>query len=75
MIKWHTQAININTNLKVKTYFTLPEFSETKIVTWDCHVYHSAKGRYDMMLVIDTLIVLLLNIKFSERVIEADDGN
>ena len=38
VIKWHTQAGNIATNIKVEIYFTLPEFSATKIMTWNCHV-------------------------------------
>ena len=50
MIKWHTQAGNITTNLKVKYIFTLPELSATKIVTLNFHVYDSAEGRHDMIL-------------------------
>ena len=34
----------------------------------------STKGRYDMILGRDLLIDLGLNIKFSDNVIEADDG-
>ena len=50
VIQCHTQAINITTNMKVKIYFTLPKFSATKIMTWECHVDDSAKGRYNMIL-------------------------
>ena len=50
VIKCHTQAVNINTNRKVELDFTLPEISATKIMTWNCHVYDSAKGGYDIIL-------------------------
>ena len=43
-------------------------------MTCKCHVDDSAKGRYDMILGWDILTELLLNLKFSEHVIEADDG-
>ena len=35
VVQWHTQAGNITTNMKVKIYFNLYEFSATKIVTWN----------------------------------------
>ena len=49
-MQWNTQAGNITTNLKVKVDSTLPKLSATNVVTWNCHVYDSAKGRYDMIL-------------------------
>ena len=55
-MQWNTQAGNITTNLKVKVDFTLPALSATNVVTWNCHVGDSAKGRYDMSLVLDQLI-------------------
>ena len=73
-MQWHTQAVNITTNLKVKVYFTLSALSAIYIVTWRCHVDESTKGRYDMILVRDILTELALNLKFSGHVIEADDG-
>ena len=33
VMKWHTQAGNITTNIKVKIDFTLTELSETNVVT------------------------------------------
>ena len=45
VIKFHTQVVNINTNLKVKIYFTLPELSATNILMWNCHLDDSAKVR------------------------------
>ena len=41
---------------------------------WKCHVGDSAKDRYDMILGKYLLTKLGLNIKFSEDIIEADDG-
>ena len=51
----HTKAGSINTNLEVNIYFTLPELSATKIVTYIYHVDDSAKGRYDIILGRDLL--------------------
>ena len=50
VMQWHTQSGNITTNLKVKVYFILPALSATTVVTWKCHAYESAKGRYDIIL-------------------------
>ena len=50
VIKWKTQAGNISTKLKAEIDFTLPEFSATKIVTWECHEDESDKVRYNMIL-------------------------
>ena len=55
VVQWHTQAVNITTNLNVKIYFTLPELSATKIVMWNYHVDDFAKGRYYMILGRDIL--------------------
>ena len=44
------QEVSITTNVKVKIYFTLPELSATKIVTWTYLVDDSAEGRYYMIL-------------------------
>ena len=63
VMQWHTQAGNINTYLKVKTYFTLPKLSAMKIVMWNCHVDDSDKVRYDMILGRDSLTGLVLNLK------------
>ena len=72
MVQWHKQVGNIAANLKVKIYFTLPEFSATEIVMCDCHLEDSDKGRYDMIPGRYLLISLGLNPKLSEHVIKAD---
>ena len=73
-MQWHMQAGNIPTNLKVKVDFILPALSATNFVTCKCHVDDSAKGRYDMILGQDILTELVLNLKFSEHIIEANYG-
>ena len=50
MIKWRTQAGNLTINMKVKLYFTLPEFSANKFVMWEFRLYPSTKIRYTMIL-------------------------
>ena len=50
VIQWHTQAGKITTNLKVRIDFALPGPSATKIMMQNCHVYDTAKGRYDMII-------------------------
>ena len=57
-MKWHMQAVNITTNLKVKIDFTLPGFSAKIILIENCHVYESAKGSYDRILGRDLLTAL-----------------
>ena len=49
-MQWHTQAVNVTTNHKVKVDITLPALSATNVVTWKCHVDDFAKGRYDIIL-------------------------
>ena len=60
MMQFHTQAGNITTNINVKIYFTLPELIAAKIVTWNCHMDDSAKGRYGIILGREILRALIL---------------
>ena len=60
-----TQAFNLATNLKVKIYFILPEFSAKKIVTWECRVNDSTKGINNMILGRYIFTELVLNLKIS----------
>ena len=50
VMQWHTQAGNINNNIKVIVDFTLPALSAKNVVTRKCHVDDSVKGRYNMIL-------------------------
>ena len=68
------QAVNITNNLKIKVDFTLPTIIVKNIVTWTCHLDDSDKGRWDIILGTNILTELVLNLKLSEHVIEADGG-
>ena len=74
MEQWKTQAVNITNNHKFKIDFTLPEFSATKKVACNCHVYDSAKSGYNMILGRDLLTALGLCLRFSDQLINLDDG-
>ena len=74
-MEWHKQAGNITTNHTYRVYFTLPSLSVTDVVKFNFHLDDPNKGRCGMILVIDLLTELWLNLKLSEHVIEADDGN
>ena len=72
-MKWQNQVVNITTNHKVKIYFTLPEFSATKIVTWDFHVDKSTKSRYAIILGRYLLASLGLYLELFYHYIKGDD--
>ena len=72
-MQWQNKAGNITTNIKVKIYFTLPEFSATEIVAWEYHVDDPTKGRCNIMPVRYLLVPLGLNVKFFELLIETGD--
>ena len=74
VMQWKTQYGNITTNVKVNIYITLPALPATNVVAWKCHVDDSTKGRYEMILSRDLLTKLVLNLKFSEHVMEEDDS-
>ena len=57
----------------MRIHFTLPYFSATKLVRWECHVDDPTKGRYYMILGRDLLTALGLNLRISEQIIEAGD--
>ena len=73
-MQWNIQASSITTNLKVKIYFTLTRLSAKTPVTWNCHVYDSSRGIYDMILGRDILTDLGSNLKLYDNVIKANDG-
>ena len=73
-MQWYMQSCSTTSNIKVKIDFTLYEISATKIMTWNFNVDDSSKGVYDMILGRDLLKDLVLNLKFFNNAIEADDG-
>ena len=52
--------------------FTLPKLSPAYVLTWNCHVDESTKGRYDMITRRDILTSLGLNLTLSDHAIESD---
>ena len=74
VMQWHTQAVDITTNIKVNIDLKITALRATNVVTGKCHVYDSAKGRYYMILGRDILTALGLNLELSDHVYEADDG-
>ena len=54
--------------------FCLPEFSETKIVSWKCHVDNKTNSRYDVILGRYLLTALGLDLKFSKTLNISDEG-
>ena len=65
--------MKLTTSKKVNVDFCLPEFSETKIVSWKFHLDNQNNSRYDMILVRDLIHALGLDIKFSENIIIGGD--
>ena len=61
------------TSNNVNKDFCLPEFSATKIVSWECHVYNQTNIRYDMILGRNLLTALVLDIEYSENIIIGGD--
>ena len=70
---WETQVTKLTTSKKVNVDFFLPEFSETKIVSWKFHLDNQNNSRYNMILVIYLIHALVLDIKFSENIIFGGD--
>ena len=75
MVQLHTQVVNMTNSMKVIYIVTLPEFSKTQIVTWECHVDEFAKCRYDMILIRDILITLCTCIEFTGVTMHSDHYN
>ena len=73
VIQWYTQAGNINTNLRVRIDFALPEFSAKKIMMWECYMDNSSKGIHGIFLGRYILTASILNIKTPKYIIEAVD--
>ena len=59
---------------KLKSIIWLNRIQCKQVVKWECHVYKSNEGRYDIILGRDLLTVLGLDSKMSEHVITVGDG-
>ena len=67
--QWQTQDRKQKTYQKVKAEFCQPEFSATKIMTWECHVDAPNESRYDMILGRGLLMSMILDLKLSIHII------
>ena len=71
---WKTQACKFTTSHKMNVESCLTEFSATKIVLWNCHVDNNTNIRYDVILGRDLLTLMVLDLKFSVKVITGGEG-
>ena len=73
-MKWHTQAVNITTDHKVKVDFNLPTLIATNVGIWKFHMVDSTKGIYNIILGQGILKLLGSTLKLSEHVIKTYNG-
>ncbi len=59
----------LNTKYVSTIYFNLPEFSESKIITWDFHITEKNNLGYDMIIGRDLMQELGMDLVFSENVV------
>ena len=74
---WTTKAGTFTTTRKARLKFFLPEFHQTKEISWACHVDDTATARtsqYDMILGRDLLEALGLIINFHDHTMTWDEA-
>ena len=74
VMQWHTQAGKITTNIKTEVNVTLPKLIKTNAMTWKCYINDSAKARCEIIIVRCIWTELGVNLKWSDRAIEAYYG-
>ena len=62
--EWSTPAGTMKTAGKAKANFTMPEFYDNRLITWDVHVAKSL-GAYDMIIGRDVMKDLGIDLSFS----------
>jgi len=75
--KWTTKAGTFTTNRKVKLKFLLPEFNQTKEISWTCHMDDATPAnttRYDMIIGRDLLQALGFIIDFHDHTMTWDEA-
>jgi hypothetical protein len=75
--KWTTMAGEMTTTKKANIEFRLPELSNSKTITWSCHVDETTKAintPYDIILGLDFMTELGLVVDFSTRTIKWDES-
>jgi len=70
---WNTAAGPMETNLKTKVQFMLPELSETKLIEWNMHIVSSKTMNYDIIIGRDMLEELGIIIDFKTKQITWDE--
>jgi len=68
--KWQTMGGSFVTRRKALLHFKLPEFSNSKVVQWICHVDDTHKPeecRYDMIIGTDLMEAMGVDILFSRK--------
>ena len=76
--KWTTKAGTFTTNHKVKLKFLLPEFNQTKEISWTCHMDNATPAnttRYNMIIGRDLLQALGFIIDFHDHTMTWDEAN
>ncbi len=66
---WTTMAGQFKTSTVVRSYFSMPELHDNKIIEWDFHVVDNM-GAYDMIIGRDLMRALGINLNFTEDTIE-----
>ena len=73
---WTTKAGTVTTTRKAQLKFLSPEFNQSKIISWACHVDDTAtasNSQYDMILGRDLLETLGLMINFNHHMMTWDE--
>ena len=77
-VRWQTRGGRFNTTAQCKIKFTLPEFSDQKLVEWSAYVDDATKDtslNYDMIMGRDLPRALKLKIDFIDDVVTWHDMN
>ena len=75
-VTWKTMGGNFLTKKRAIMKFKLPEFSETKTITWPMHVDEQSEPsqvQYDMILGTDIMEAIGMDLRFSTKTIEWDN--
>ena len=75
-VTWKTMGGNFVTRSKAIIKFKLPEFSETKTITWSMHVDDNSDPshvQYDMIIGTDMMEAVGIDLRFSTMTIEWDN--